>query len=420
MHDINFIRNYPEEFDKSLQLRFLDPVSNKIISLDKSKREILTSSQDLRFKRKTISSQFAKSDDVEKSKLQEEVRLIKEKIDNLENELLKIDNEIHVILSSLPNLPEQDVPHGKDENDNLLIKTVGENPTFDFEPLAHYELGENLKMMDFDQAAKVSGARFVYLKKDFAKLERAIANLMLETHTNKFDYTEVNPPNLVKDSAAYGTGQLPKFSDDLFKTNSDHWLIPTAEVPLTNLHLETTVNEKDLPARYTAWTPCYRLEAGSAGRDTRGMIRQHQFSKVELVSLVKPENSNEELERMLNCATSILDSLKLSYRIMLLSSGDMGFSAKKTYDIEVWVPSESKYREISSCSNCGDFQARRMNAKYKSNDGNIFLHTLNGSGLAVGRTLIAIVENYQNKDGSITIPDVLVPYMGGKKIISLK
>jgi seryl-tRNA synthetase len=420
MHDINFIRNNPEEFDKSLLLRFLDPVSNKIISLDKSKREILTSSQDLRFKRKTISSQFAKSDDTEKTKLQEEVRVIKEKIDNLENELLKIDNEIHVILSSLPNLPDQDVPHGKDENDNLLIKTVGETPVFDFKPLAHYELGENLKMMDFDQAAKVSGARFVYLKNDFAKLERAIANLMLDTHTNKFDYTEVNPPNLVKDSAAYGTGQLPKFSDDLFKTNSDHWLIPTAEVPLTNLHLETTVNEKDLPARYTAWTPCYRLEAGSAGRDTRGMIRQHQFSKVELVSLVKPEYSHEELERMLNCATSILDSLKLSYRIMLLSSGDMGFSAKKTYDIEVWVPSESKYREISSCSNCGDFQARRMNAKYKSNDGNIFLHTLNGSGLAVGRTLIAIVENYQNKDGSITIPDVLVPYMGEKKIISLK
>ena len=419
MHDINFIRNYPEEFDKFLQLRFLDPVSNKIINLDKSKREILTSSQDLRFKRKTISSQFAKSDDAEKSKLQEEVRLIKEKIDNLENELLKIDNEINSILSSLPNLPDQDVPHGKDENDNLLIKTVGENPTFDFEPLAHYELGENLKMMDFDQAAKVSGARFVYLKNDFAKLERAIANLMLDTHTNKFEYTEVNPPNLVKDSAVYGTGQLPKFSDDLFKTNSDHWLIPTAEVPLTNLHLETTVNEKDLPARYTAWTPCYRLEAGSAGRDTRGMIRQHQFSKVELVSLVKPENSKEELDRMLNCATSILDSLKLSYRIMLLSSGDMGFSAKKTYDIEVWVPSESKYREISSCSNCGDFQARRMNAKYKSNDGNTFLHTLNGSGLAVGRTLIAIVENYQNKDGSITIPDVLVPYMGGKKLITL-
>ena len=275
-------------------------------------------------------------------------------------------------------------------------------------------------MMDFDQAAKVSGSRFVYLKKDFAKLERSIANFMLDKHTTDFGYTEVNPPNLVKDAAAFGTGQLPKFSDDLFKTNSDHWLIPTAEVPLTNLHLDSITNEKNLPARYTAWTSCYRLEAGSAGRDTRGMIRQHQFSKVELVSLVKPEESNLELERMLGCATSILNDLKLSYRVMLLSSGDMGFSAKKTYDIEVWLPSESKYREISSCSNCGDFQARRMNAKYKSKDGNVYLHTLNGSGLAVGRTLIAIVENYQNKDGSITVPDVLVSYMGGKKIINLK
>ena len=243
---------------------------------------------------------------------------------------------------------------------------------------------------------------------------------MLDKHTTDYGYTEVNPPNLVKDAAAFGTGQLPKFSDDLFKTNSDHWLIPTAEVPLTNLHLDSIANEKYLPARYTAWTSCYRLEAGAAGRDTRGMIRQHQFSKVELVSLVKPEESNEELERMLNCATSILNDLKLSYRVMLLSSGDMGFSAKKTYDIEVWLPSESKYREISSCSNCGDFQARRMNAKFKSKEGNVYLHTLNGSGLAVGRTLIAIVENYQNKDGSITVPDVLVSYMGGKKTINLK
>ena len=420
MHDINYIRNYPEEFDNSLKLRFLDPVSNKILTLDKSKREILTSSQDLRSKRKFISSQFSNSNDSEKLKLQEEVHLIKEKIENFEKELIKIDTEINLILSSLPNLPDPEVPTGKNENDNLLVKTVGEIPSFDFTPLTHYDLGENLQMMDFNQAAKVSGARFVYLKKDFAKLERAIANLMLDTHTNKYGYTEVNPPNLVKDPAVYGTGQLPKFSDDLFKTNSNHWLIPTAEVPLTNLHLDTIVNESDLPARYTAWTPCYRLEAGSAGRDTRGMIRQHQFSKVELVSLVKPEKSNEELDRMLNCATSILDSLKLSYRVMMLSSGDMGFSAKKTYDIEVWVPSESKFREISSCSNCGDFQSRRMNAKYKSKDGNIFLHTLNGSGLAVGRTLIAIVENYQNKDGSITVPDILIPYMGGKKIIASK
>jgi seryl-tRNA synthetase len=323
-------------------------------------------------------------------------------------------------LSSLPNLPDPEVPVGKDEDSNKLIKTIGEIPSFDFDPLAHYVLGENLQMMDFDQAAKVSGSRFVYLKNDFARLERSIANFMLDKHTTDYGYTEVNPPNLVKDAAAFGTGQLPKFSDDLFKTNSDHWLIPTAEVPLTNLHLDSIANEKNLPARYTAWTSCYRLEAGAAGRDTRGMIRQHQFSKVELVSLVKPEESNEELERMLNCATSILNDLKLSYRVMLLSSGDMGFSAKKTYDIEVWLPSESKYREISSCSNCGDFQARRMNAKFKSKEGNVYLHTLNGSGLAVGRTLIAIVENYQNKDGSITVPDVLVSYMGGKKTINLK
>ena len=323
-------------------------------------------------------------------------------------------------MSSLPNLPDPEVPVGKDEDSNKLIKTIGEIPSFDFDPLAHYVLGENLQMMDFDQAAKVSGSRFVYLKNDFARLERSIANFMLDKHTTDYGYTEVNPPNLVKDAAAFGTGQLPKFSDDLFKTNSDHWLIPTAEVPLTNLHLDSIANEKYLPARYTAWTSCYRLEAGAAGRDTRGMIRQHQFSKVELVSLVKPEESNEELERMLNCATSILNDLKLSYRVMLLSSGDMGFSAKKTYDIEVWLPSESKYREISSCSNCGDFQARRMNAKFKSKEGNVYLHTLNGSGLAVGRTLIAIVENYQNKDGSITVPDVLVSYMGGKKTINLK
>ena len=420
MHDINFIRNNPEDFDNFLKLRFLEPHSKKILDLDKYKREILTSSQDLRSKRKSISSQFASSQDSEKLKLQEEVHSIKEKIDSLEKKLFIIDEEIHLILSSLPNLPDPEVPVGKDEDSNKLIKTIGEIPSFDFDPLAHYVLGENLQMMDFDQAAKVSGSRFVYLKNDFARLERSIANFMLDKHTTDYGYTEVNPPNLVKDAAAFGTGQLPKFSDDLFKTNSDHWLIPTAEVPLTNLHLDSIANEKYLPARYTAWTSCYRLEAGAAGRDTRGMIRQHQFSKVELVSLVKPEESNEELERMLNCATSILNDLKLSYRVMLLSSGDMGFSAKKTYDIEVWLPSESKYREISSCSNCGDFQARRMNAKFKSKEGNVYLHTLNGSGLDVGRTLIAIVENYQNKDGSITVPDVLVSYMGGKKTINLK
>ena len=419
MHDINYIRNNPDEFDRLLKLRFIDPHSKKILLLDKLKREILTTSQNLRSQRKNISSMFAKSEESEKLKLQESVHLIKVKIDDLEKELLKIEFDINNILSSLPNLPDSDVPFGKNEDDNKLIKSIGNAPIFNFKPLPHYELGERLHMMDFDQAAKVSGSRFVYLKKDLARLERSIANFMLNKHTAEYGYTEINPPTLVKDSAAFGTGQLPKFSEDLFKTNSNHWLIPTAEVPLTNLHLETTTNEKALPVRYTAWTPCYRLEAGSAGRDTRGMIRQHQFSKVELVSLVKPEDSNSELNRMLSCSTSILDDLKLCYRIMLLSSGDMGFSAKKTFDIEVWLPSESKYREISSCSNCGDFQARRMNAKYKSFEGNFYLHTLNGSGLAVGRTLIAIMENYQNEDGSITIPEVLIPYMGGKKIISL-
>lgn len=419
MHDINFIRSHPVDFDKLLKLRNIEPQSSQIINLDKSKRDLLTKSQELRSHRKILSSSFSKADEETKKKLQSEVHDLKEEIDNIENNLFQIETQIKNILSSLPNLPEEDVPFGSNENDNKLIKTVGEVPKFDFKPLAHYELGENLNMMDFDQAAKVSGSRFVYLKNDFAKLERAIANLMLDKHTTKFDYSEVIPPNLVKDSALFGTGQLPKFADDLFKTESDHWLIPTAEVPLTNLVLDAIIADSELPKRYTAWTPCYRLEAGSAGRDTRGMIRQHQFSKVELVSIVKPDDSKEELERMLNCATSILDDLKISYRVMLLSTGDMGFSVKKTYDIEVWLPSENKYREISSCSNCGDFQARRMNARYKAENGNIFLHTLNGSGLAVGRTLIAIIENYQNKDGSINIPEVLIPYMGGKKIISI-
>ena len=265
---------------------------------------------------------------------------------------------------------------------------------------------------------KRQGTRFVYLKKNIAKLERALANFMLDKHTSEFGYTEVNPPNLVRDAAAFGTGQLPKFSEDLFKTNTDHWLIPTAEVPLTNLVLDSIVPEKQLPLRYTAWTPCYRSEAGAAGRDTRGMIRQHQFSKVELVSITKEDESENELERMVNCATSILDDLKIPYQIILLSSGDMGFSAEKTYDIEVWLPGEGKYREISSCSNCKSFQARRMNARYKVKDQYKFVHTLNGSGLAVGRTLIAVLENYQNKDGSIDIPEVLKLYMGNLNKIS--
>ena len=418
MHDINFIRENPEIFDELLKKRFIEPKSNIIISLDTKKRSILTKSQELRANRKNLSSSFSNLNDIDKIELQKKVQLIKNKIDELEKDILNIDEQLKNTLSGLPNLPHSDVPVGEDENTNKLIKQVGIIPSFKFSPKSHYELGENLEMIDFEQAGKVSGTRFVYLKKNIARLERAIANFMLDKHTNEFGYTEINPPNLVRDAAAFGTGQLPKFSEDLFKTNTDHWLIPTAEVPLTNLVLDTIVSEKDLPLRYTAWTPCYRSEAGAAGRDTRGMIRQHQFSKVELVSITNEDESEIELDRMLNCATSILDDLEIPYQVILLSSGDMGFSAEKTYDIEVWLPGESKYREISSCSNCKSFQARRMNARYKTTDQNKFVHTLNGSGLAVGRTLIAVLENYQNEDGSINIPMVLKPYMGNLDKIS--
>ena len=418
MHDINFIRENPEIFDELLKKRFIEPKSNIIISLDTKKRSILTKSQELRANRKTLSSSFSNLNDIDKIELQKKVQLIKNKIDELEKDIFNIDEQLKNTLSGLPNLPHSDVPVGEDENTNKLIKQVGIIPSFKFSPKSHYELGENLEMIDFEQAGKVSGTRFVYLKKNIARLERAIANFMLDKHTNEFGYTEINPPNLVRDAAAFGTGQLPKFSEDLFKTNTDHWLIPTAEVPLTNLVLDTIVSEKDLPLRYTAWTPCYRSEAGAAGRDTRGMIRQHQFSKVELVSITNEDESEIELDRMLNCATSILDDLEIPYQVILLSSGDMGFSAEKTYDIEVWLPGESKYREISSCSNCKSFQARRMNARYKTTDQNKFVHTLNGSGLAVGRTLIAVLENYQNEDGSINIPKVLKPYMGNLDKIS--
>ena len=418
MHDLNFIRDNPSLFDEFLKKRFLQPQSNEILKLDKNKRDLLTKAQDLRSERKTLSSSFSSLNDNEKIQLQNKVQIIKSEIDNLEKNISNLDIKLKEILSSIPNIPHIDVPVGEDENSNKLIKSVGKIPSFSFNPKPHYELGENLNMLDFEQAGKVSGTRFVYLKSLLARLERALANFMLDKHTLHFGYTEIIPPNMVKDSAAYGTGQLPKFSEDLFKTNTDHWLIPTAEVPLTNLVLDTILSEKELPKRLTAWTPCYRSEAGAAGRDTRGMIRQHQFSKVELVSITKEEDSEEELERMLGCATSILDDLEIPYRVVLLSSGDMGFSAEKTYDIEVWLPGEGKYREISSCSNCRSFQARRMNARYKTSDQNKFVHTLNGSGLAVGRTLIAVLENYQNEDGSIKIPKILLPYMGNINKIS--
>ena len=307
------------------------------------------------------------------------------------------------------------MPVGEDENDNQLIRTVGEPPKFDFEPKEHFEIGEALGLMDFDTAAKISGARFVVLKGELARMERALAQFMLDIHTREFGYTEVAPPLLVRDHAAYGTANLPKFAEDLFHTDDGFWLIPTAEVSLTNLARETIHAEADLPQRYTAWTPCFRSEAGSAGRDVRGMIRQHQFAKVELVSITTTEQAMDEHERMTNCAEEILKRLGLAYRTMLLCTGDMGFASRKTYDIEVWLPGQDAYREISSCSVCGDFQARRMGARYRVGDSKDvrYVTTLNGSGLAVGRTLIAILENYQQQDGTVTIPQALQPYMGG-------
>ena len=322
MHDITFIRENPDLFDELLKKRFIDPKSNEIISLDKKKRDILTKSQELRAERKNLSSSFANLNESDKADLQKKVQLIKNKIDELENDISIIDEQLKNNLSSLPNLPHKDVPVGKDETSNKLIKQVGKIPSFSFTPKSHYELGENLEMIDFEQAGKVSGTRFVYLKKKIAQLDRAIANFMLDKHTNEFNYTEINPPNLVRDAAAYGTGQLPKFSEDLFKTNTDHWLIPTAEVPLTNIVADDILEESRLPLRMAAYTQCFRSEAGSAGRDTRGMIRQHQFSKVEMVSICHPDHSAAELERMTNCAETILQRLNLPYRVIKLCSGD--------------------------------------------------------------------------------------------------
>jgi len=317
------------------------------------------------------------------------------------------------MLVEIPNLPDESVPVG-DESSNKEIKIEGKKKDFSFNLKEHFDLGEDLNAMSFEQAANISGARFVIQKGKLARLERAIANFMLDLHTTEFGYEEINVPILVKDQAVFGTGQLPKFKDDLFKTTNDYWLIPTAEVPLTNMTRETILDIAELPKRYVSHTPCFRSEAGAAGKDTRGIMRQHQFYKVELVSLTSEDQSKEEHERMLNCAEEVLKRLDLHYRIVILSSQDMGFSAQKTYDIEVWLPGQKEYREISSCSNCGDFQSRRMNSRYKDNDITKFLHTLNGSGLAVGRTLIAIMENYQNSDGSIEIPDVLSSYMNGE------
>ena len=416
MHNIKDIRDNIDNFEKSLLKRNIKIEKANIGNLDKENRKLIQDKELLEKEKKNISK-------TKDQNLFEKSKEISKKIEKLSRDQSEIKIKLDTILSSLPNIPLDDVPVGKDENSNVEIKKFGEIKKFDFKPKSHFELGNGLNMLDFDLATKTTGSRFVFVKNQLALLERALSNFMLDTHINKNDYLEISPPLIANENTMYGTGQLPKFENDQFELvlddkNDRKFLIPTAEVILTNMVKDKILQVKDLPLRFVASTPCFRKEAGSYGKDTKGMIRQHQFYKVELVSIVELNNCNDELERMTNCATNILDLLKLPYRKMLLCTGDMGFSAEKTYDIEVWIPSENKYREISSCSSCSSFQARRMKARYKNskNETN-FVGTLNGSGLAVGRTLIAILENYQQSDGSIKVPDVLKPYMNNMEKI---
>lgn len=421
MFDIKLIRDDPDAFDKGMARRGLEPQSPSLLALDKARRDAQTEAQELQTSRNALSKQIgalkAKGEDA--SGIIEEVSRSKEAQAEAENKAVAASDALNDALSRLPNLPFEDVPDGADEDDNVEVRRVGEPRVFDFDVRDHVDLGESLGMMDFETAAKLAGSRFVLLSGALARLERALAGYMLDHNTGDYGYTEVNPPALVNDKTMFGTGQLPKFGEDLFKTTAGYWLIPTAEVPLTNIVADLIVDEEYLPRRYTAMTWCFRSEAGAAGKDTRGMIRQHQFTKVEMVSVTAPDKSLEELERMTECAEDILSKLGLPFRTVVLCTGDMGAGARKTYDIEVWLPAQDRYREISSCSVCGDFQARRMNARYrvKGEKGTQFVHTLNGSGLAVGRTLIAILENYQQADGSIEVPEVLRPYMGGLEVI---
>ena len=416
MHDIKLIREKPDFFLKKISERNSKINLKHLLDLDKKSRELLQSKEKLEQEKKIIS----KKQDKSLFKKSKEMSL---EINNLSKNQIKIKNEIESLLNSLPNLALNEVPIGKDEKMNKELNKVGEITKFDFKPASHDNLGKNINQMNFDIANKTSGARFVFLKNQLALLERAISNFMLDVHTKEFGYNEISPPLIVNDSTMFGTGQLPKFESDQFEVKLDEeklrkFLIPTAEVILTNIVRDSILEETELPLRFVASTACFRKEAGSYGKDTKGMIRQHQFYKVELVSIVDPKKSLEELDRMTNCAQEILKRLKLPYRVILLSTGDMGFSAEKTFDLEVWIPSENRYREISSCSSCGQFQSRRMKAKFKSkNKGSDFLATLNGSGLAVGRTLIAIMENYQQKNGSIIIPEILRPYMHNQKLI---
>jgi seryl-tRNA synthetase len=419
--DIRWIRDNPAAFDAGLKKRGLAPLSAELIALDEARRGHVTKLQEAQARRNSASKEIgaakAAKDNAKANELMAEVAALKDQLAKGEDAERELDGKLRDALSVIPNLPLDDVPLGKDEKDNKEVRRVGEPPKLAGinKPLQHFEIGERLGLMDFATAAKISGARFVVLKGALARLERALGAFMLDLHTGENGYTENVVPLLVKDHAAYGTGNLPKFAEDLFQTVNGFWLIPTAEVSLTNFVREEILDEGKLPMRLTAHTPCFRSEAGAAGKDTRGMIRQHQFTKVELVSITTPEESLAEHERMTSCAEEVLKRLGLPFRTILLCTGDMGFASQKTYDIEVWLPGENTYREISSCSVCGDFQARRMNARYKPKGGKDtrFVHTLNGSGLAVGRTLIAVLENYQQADGSVVIPEVLRPYMGG-------
>jgi seryl-tRNA synthetase len=446
MHDIKSIRENPAAFDAGLKRRGLAPMSASLLAIDEKRRAAILKSEQAQARRNAASKEIGDAkkakDDARAAALMAEVAELKTTMPELEQAAKAADEELSKELAAIPNLPLDDVPDGADEHGNVQRHVFGDKRNYGFAPKPHDELGAALGFMDFEAAAKLSGARFVVLKKGLARLERAIGQFMLDLHTNEHAYTEINPPLLVRDEVMFGTGQLPKFEDDQFwavkgelltaaddgavasvgKLRSERLgLIPTAEVPLTNLVRESILDEKELPMRLTALTPCFRAEAGAAGRDTRGMIRQHQFTKVELVSVTTPENSRDEHERMLACAEEVLRQLDLHYRVMTLCAGDMGFAAQKTYDIEVWMPGQGDggaYREISSCSVCGDFQARRMDARYRGPDGKPrFVHTLNGSGTAVGRALIAVMETYQQQGGSIAVPDVLQPYMGGLKVV---
>jgi seryl-tRNA synthetase len=470
MHDIKSIRDNPDAFDAALKRRGLEPLSASLLAIDEKRRAAILASEQAQARRNSASKEIGDAkkakDDARAAVLMAEVAELKTTMPQLEAATKAADEELATVLAAIPNLPLDEVPDGVDEHGNVQHHIFGAVRNYAFTPRPHDDLGGALGFMDFEAAAKLSGARFVVLKKGLARLERAIGQFMLDLHTNEHGYTEINPPLMVRDAAMFGTAQLPKFGDDQFSTYTKtsfegavelvsyalegidavskygaqrtdqaqrilnsvyadikdrHWLIPTAEVPLTNLVRESIIDDKELPMRLTALTPCFRAEAGAAGRDTRGMIRQHQFTKVELVSITTPENSKDEHERMLACAEEVLRRLDLHYRVMTLCAGDMGFAAQKTYDIEVWMPGQGEggaYREISSCSVCGDFQARRMDARYRGPDGKPrFVHTLNGSGTAVGRALIAVMETYQQEDGSIAVPDVLQPYMGGLKVV---